>query len=1004
MVSGLDKAKQGFQKQIQQAPIIKEVEKGTPVKEPRVSPGPKIDTSPASPEAKFEAFIETKPQLSQQLGIADNPPPPIVTYHEENIKPGQNIIVEYETDKGTNKVIYKASNFEKNVTELENMGYRVVSAKSEGNKPFYIAETTSGYQSRVMDYYKKKYEKHGYIPYSYRKQMPKETIPEDVRDLGLTNLYVKSGYEEYLGLPKDSMAEFYKQYEKKSFESQTQEWAEKNLTFEGGKTFKQMKQEDPALYLEKGAKSWNVKYDVQRWQTERDAMYGGNPLYEYYKFTTNILAPERIQMAREQLFGKEMTAEESLSYKKDFVKYYQNESDKYLAQSHYEYAKMTKNKDYLGIAGRIVSSPLPSAVLTYYLTKGYGALQYSGFGSKALFHVGKFPVTRSTIITGATSSPLIVSAGMGVAESAKQGTLKDTLGNIAFTMPYQYYAGKFGYESGIISSERLNAGINKAQQSITNIKPTIETKLPVTKPFFNYMSQVKTKITTEDLFFARRHTPKFIKTYFSSASPKSIQSKIKQYQFSRASKTYKKDVGYYGQELYPYAVKNKLVKDVGRYKESEIRTPYEYYSAGTWIRPEEIEFMPHKLPDTQTYIIGLDKGPKTLTYAKDKSSYSISGFKPLKDNQLYVYGKTFSRDTSVPELFHGIIKSEETFMNRNLPSDVSAMKTIGSFKVKPGTLKNKFIEYPSGEFSHGGRLFDESFQTESISFTKKIGGSTRVPTKYGLSTIDYPEIDYSISWNRIIGRNEPVTKDISIVWPREIKKVSESKGFDIKGLDKITKTKMEDNLSLSNVTTGSWIERPTYPKLFTKQEPLSRYSFYTDELETGMIISDYWKTSIPKTYTRTLTNQKIGSIPATIVGSLPTIKTGININQLQNSLNKQIQNNITMPSIKVGSMPLNKQIQSQSQLQQSMQSQKTIQLQQAMQRQIQIQIPRTVTITSPIVTPKIITPKTPSPPIIPKTEEPFDMVGLNKRFKNLLGTGYRERTWKVPKLEDLLGG
>ena len=266
MASDLDLAKKGFEKQMQQTPIVREIVRGTPVQSSSgYTSGNPYD--PVSNPEGYEYYRQTG-----QLLPSDKPKETVIEFRS----PTQSSEVTYEnieTGK-TITVTNKAENLEKNIKEMESKGYYVKDI---------IKNNETVYQAPP-----KKYEM---------------TIPR-----------------EHGGSPIYPIPE--------------------------------------------------VKETPIEWQKKMDVKYGGNIGYETGKFLSNVFAPERYNIATEQLFGKERTPEEYLSYKKDYVKYYQEEEKKYLAQSQYEYAKLYENKDYLGIAGRVIQSPIVSTLATEYALRG----------------------------------------------------------------------------------------------------------------------------------------------------------------------------------------------------------------------------------------------------------------------------------------------------------------------------------------------------------------------------------------------------------------------------------------------------------------------------------------------------------------------------------------------------------------------------------------------------------------------------------------------------------
>lgn len=392
----------------------------------------------------------------------------------------------------------------------------------------------------------------------------------------------------------------------------------------------------------------------------------------------------------------------------------------------------------------------------------------------------------------------------------------------------------------------------------TRIPKLLErSKIPETISDFKTRSYYQNTMSTPKNILFRRYTPEIIKTYFSKSSPKSIQSALGRIRFSKASDIYAEDTGYYGNELYPTALKQGLVKDVGLYDVTEIKTPYAGYSnKWLWTRPENIAIMPHS-SETSSYIFMTSKGPRFVSIANDKSFYSTGQITPIKGGDTSVVQGKFtykSYETNQGPLgtipsentkgFYGISKFEEIPVKSNAPEDLIFSKATSSYRVGDiPTTKALTIYEPNKPWSFDNRVFGETQLTYSVSATKSIGGEIRIPGKYGLLTVKRPKLDFTYTLGETPGSG--FSKDVALtLYPSPDKTP-----ISIFGIESTTPRPTTDNFIIGGGGLSELLKTqyprwsPPYPKTSFVNPSLS----YLESLEEGIITTPKTQGLIAKT-------------------------------------------------------------------------------------------------------------------------------------------------------------
>lgn len=212
----------------------------------------------------------------------------------------------------------------------------------------------------------------------------------------------------------------------------------------------------------------------------------------------------------------------------------------------------------------------------------------------------------------------------------------------------------------------------------------------------------------------------------------------------------------------------------GMYYESElvdVTTPVEgpyMFPEQQWeiqfARPwETIQIMPHG-EKTATMVFATESGGLGF-YSKNLSgtSATVGEIKPISSTEVSISGITAKKSwggTYKEQPFHGLSRFEEIQL-KGTGSDWVATKSVTSYNISKPTTQALTVYEPVTNYSFGGRLFRETYATESISISRNIGGTSRFPGKYGLSTVEKPDMTFGLSMSKQLGTPWSGSTDVS---------------------------------------------------------------------------------------------------------------------------------------------------------------------------------------------------------------------------------------------------
>lgn len=465
MNNALDRAKAGFEQQKKKTPIIREVERGTPVRRSSGGggsrSGPIIDVS--TPEEKFTEFVNDKPVVEEVRKGLQSTPKPLVKYKEGVVlKESQTVKITFETPSGD--ISTRGSSGGKlssDIGSLEKSGYRIIRVTSLGSQGvIYETETSKNYSSRVMSDLSSKYVKHGYIPKGVYENI-KKNMPDEFKNTGFSDEYTKIVYGKTLGIDTTKKEqEFIKKY---SESVMTREWAMEQfytnpLTGETG-TYKQLRSKEPALFLQKNKEgNWYIKSDIGKAMQLEDAKHSWTDLnYWGGKALATIFSPELVNVARESLVGSGEIKQIHHHY----------------TIGQYEYLKAYKSGDWGKGFERFVSSPLPIMVATAGINAGLSAFSQTARGGQILFTIPKLGVPVSThgfagaAVGGAFAGYTLFELG----QSKTQQELDVKLQNIAIMTPVIIGSASVGHSFGVRIAPKLSrtyGGMKTTFKDLTN--------------------------------------------------------------------------------------------------------------------------------------------------------------------------------------------------------------------------------------------------------------------------------------------------------------------------------------------------------------------------------------------------------------------------------------------------------------------------------------------------------------------------------------------------------
>ena len=851
---------------------------------------------------------------------------------------------------------------------------------------------------------------HPSINYKQQPRFYGQTVPYEVERAGASEEYRRYTFDRSRGIDsKDSESALVSKLSSSRWYMFTQPiW--------DGKTFTEVKQEEPAVYFKKTEKGFfELEYSPKRWKEEqhkralKDLDFG----FLAGEFFADVFNINRGDFAYRSLV-------ESPMYGQPGYKPFEESQQELVAGGVYDYAKKWSKGEYGEIGVNVIKSPVGSTFLAYGLGKALGLLSQSNIGMKPF--TTKIPfVTPSTVIGGGIGTYMGASIGTSLQSvHAKDGIsgVRYEAGKLLFMSPVYAMAGKIGYESGIISApkyqrigQRIGETFWKGYQQYTpsSIQQTF--------------SSAKSRVTQYDPFYFSRQTskitqnlmPKNIYDFYTKARF-SLREYPDKMAFQKSRDVWMEGLRYYGKDLYPIAMKHKAPfaqVDPGLYNYFEVHKHYPGYSvANPWKWPErDIHIMPRRI-NTETFInIPESKTSGTFVSVSKDGSFISTGdisfltkkaeisykqiftgkkggrvYDPLQSGDVgeqfaFVRGSTkykvYDEHPIIPNIrtkpFSGIIRANELVIEK-LSSDISGVSSTGSFKTVYG--KDSFVGF-------SGRLFGEEYLSEGTSFSKMLSGSIGVPGVYGFKSIDIPDMGYAISTGKITGRTFAYYTDTALTFFEKIKSKSyygETGGFDLSGL-KILPPKTDIVMPGGIGVQSNKILFPSTNVFGT----LSRSSGKTSFVDVGNVGSSYW----------------VGIAPSLNMTQVvkPDVKTSL---RLRYDMKEDIKWDVR--SI-VGSMEssinMQRQLSKQKQNQKQLQKQLTKQIYAFNVMSAQIIIPTVIMRIPTISTPLITPPSSPPPFIISPPPPPVtgsDITGYEyflKKKKKLFGPS----RWRIHPVE-----
>jgi len=294
-------------------------------------------------------------------------------------------------------------------------------------------------------------------------------IPTVVKSTGLQSRYKELAWKVFIGELSSDRAT--KIFNKELTKAQTVEWMQKYGDFDG-KTWKEIKAEEPAVYLQKTDKGFKTYIDVVRWEKETKPKVAPGGLASWDRTTWDIGKTfSKVMMPINEFTGwffetQKYPRKDKIIAKKE-------------AESHYAYSKAWNKGDVFTFAGRATTSPLGIIGISKLLGTGLGLLKSTEFGSKVLFQSAgtwsttrTLPFTQIPLTTAGTPIYTVTTSGAvntaitgyftfetakGLHEAQQSGNLKQALGNLAVTIPLAYMGYKSGYKAGLGYMQRTKA-------------------------------------------------------------------------------------------------------------------------------------------------------------------------------------------------------------------------------------------------------------------------------------------------------------------------------------------------------------------------------------------------------------------------------------------------------------------------------------------------------------------------------------------------------------------
>ena len=376
-------------------------------------------------------------------------------------------------------------------------------------------------------------------------------VTSDIESLGLADRYRDLLFQVYKGKITSDKASvlFEKEYEK----AQTVEWMQEHGVFDG-KSWKELKKEEPALYLRKTDKGFETYLDVVKWEEERHSKtkLPKKPDYNIWSWEYQLnLGGDEYTKAKKNLELKEWGRQFSyagmdmgtfISHLEASLKGDTEKQKQITAQNYYDYERLWSKGDYLGGVSKVASNPFVMLAGSYILGAGIGALKTTALGSKTVIQSrGVWETTRyipgtskaittagapiySITLGGATELGITgyftYQSGKGLTQAYAKDELPNALKVLAFSFPIAVTGYKAGYTAGMGWMQRTKAmstlkGNQRTQQEgfyqiLDTINRLDEPRFPDRAPYdLTSAKHVGIDTASEVAFYLRNQRYKF---------------------------------------------------------------------------------------------------------------------------------------------------------------------------------------------------------------------------------------------------------------------------------------------------------------------------------------------------------------------------------------------------------------------------------------------------------------------------------------------------------------
>ena len=430
-------------------------------------------------------------------------------------------------------------------------------------------ETSLGYstEQQYQDWYLGKLKEHHVVSGGRVPSFVDVSIPESVSAIGAGREYSRLSYEMGLGVKSESKATEELQSiisGKVSALPDTQEieWYKQYGGPEGtGVVLKpterlEIRDKIPVIVtkLPEADKERSV-WDLGDWWADPKGTFGG--------WVADITAPMEHRMREDWMIGGTM---------QKFFPDDKTRGERW-RESRVSAHDIWESGDILGGAGRVVGSPLGLLGVS----AGAGYLGKVGF--KALGAWGAGAGTGGAII--AKTTPIVVGGAMATVVGADIGATA-AWEEHGLVPPGSTFVKGFSFGVAIGAAYKGSQYTMKPETKAGITRFFGRGKSYVTKIFPKYKEIVKFQ---QKGMYAKRpglglRAEAYKQIPFYRKIDYQIKDFIKTSQFQKSILAYRKGLAYYGQELYPSAVKGGLIKDIGLYKPFEVKT---FYPTGDYI-------------------------------------------------------------------------------------------------------------------------------------------------------------------------------------------------------------------------------------------------------------------------------------------------------------------------------------------------------------------------------------------------------------------------------------